>query len=125
MFGEEGTGVTGLRYPRRCEKGYLCVAKLLVERDMVLCRDALGWTQAPMHIALHCGYAVVVSFLINCGADLDAEEGCRATPLYWRRNIVSGCTARLHCRFRCRKVTATGDIVRLLLGHGADELPLI
>jgi ankyrin repeat protein len=64
--------------------------------DMVLCQDALSVA------------SVVVSFLINCGADLNAEEDCRETPL------------------QVALQEGHGDIVRLLLGHGADaNYPLI
>ena len=51
---------------------------------------------------MHRGYAVVVSFLINYGADLNAEEDFRETSL------------------QVALQEGHGDIVRLLLGHGAD-----
>lgn len=64
--------------------------------SLVNCRDDDGYT--PLHRACYSGHAPVVSFLLDCGADLHARTVDGWTPLHsasrWGHAVIASCLLR-------------------------------
>ncbi|KAB5535407.1 hypothetical protein PHYPO_G00117340 [Pangasianodon hypophthalmus] len=80
------------------EKNRLSTVERLAASDpsLVNCRDADGYT--PLHRASYSGHALVVSFLLDSGADLHARTVDGWTPLHsasrWGHAAIASCLLR-------------------------------
>ncbi|HEV2614496.1 MAG TPA: ankyrin repeat domain-containing protein [Gammaproteobacteria bacterium] len=85
-----------------CEKGYVDVLKLLLEKDFYQSISSPE-LESLLHTACEHGRVAVVDFLLNKGVNINAETSARDTPLH---------TA---CKY------GQVDVVKLLVQRGADE----
>ncbi|XP_053342220.1 ankyrin repeat domain-containing protein 49 [Clarias gariepinus] len=106
------------------EKNRLCTVERLTASDpsLVNCRDDDGYT--PLHRASYSGHALVVSFLLDSGADFRARTVDGWTPLHsasrWGHTHIASCLLR-----RGSEVNATtnGQLTALQLAAGNPGAP--
>jgi len=63
-------------------RGYLRVAKLLIEKGANLEAKGGTWEETPLSLALRHGKLEMATFLIEKGANLEAKDTDKATPLH-------------------------------------------
>lgn len=63
-------------------RGHMAVAKLLVEKYPHMLASEDDRRNTPLHIAAHAGYAEMVTFLIDCGANPALKNSENRTALY-------------------------------------------
>ena len=77
--------------------------------------NATGWT--PLHAAAYAGANRLVKFLVENGAQMDVQNGCRQTPV----SLAEGTSAR----GLVQKLKTHDSTVELLLKLGAGTTPLL
>lgn len=86
----------------------------------------------PLHIAVEEGYAEIVQFLIDAGADVNGVRERKDTPLFWAPNVqiaemLLAAGAKLHARDFCGREPlhwaaqfGRSEVIRFFLGRGSD-----
>lgn len=92
------------------------------DASLINCRDDDGYT--PLHRASYSGHALVVSFLLDSGADLHARTVDGWTPLHsashWGHTAIASCLLRRGSEVN---TTTNGQLTALQLAAGNPAAP--